>query len=129
MAIRVLLSDPEEMLLQAYRRFLARQGFEVETTSSRTDCLTKLSVWKPDVLVLEPDTPDGWGESILAEVARQPGLSKVEVLILSRNDLKQTSFPVREYHVKPFSMVKLAESIRAAVGGGREVEKNGGGKR
>ena len=115
MSIRVLLADPEEMLLDIYRDFLAQDGFEVETAPTGQDCLSKLRDWKPDALVLEPDMPNDWGEQILDEVNQHPQMRRVPTLILTRRDHKVVSYPVYEYHVKPVSMAELASSIRAAV--------------
>lgn len=113
MDIRVLLTDPEAALLDTYRDYLVRHGFDVAIATTGADCVAKLHEWKPHVLVLEPDMPDGWGKRILDEVGHQPDLQRMPVLILSRRDQPQIAYPVREYHVKPFSMAQLANSIRA----------------
>ena len=111
MSIRVLLVDPESDLLDNYRRFLTREGFDVQTAADGLDCLAKLRGWTPDVLVLEPDMPNGTGKEILDEVSNH----STEVIILSRLDRGSMTYPVREYHVKPFSMAELANSIRATA--------------
>lgn len=111
--IRVLLADPEKQLLSTYRQFLETQGFEVATASSHKACLRKLKEWKPDVLVIEPDTPHEWGADILARLNNVDERS-IPVLILSKRDRQPVAYPVREYHVKPYSMVELARRIRAA---------------
>lgn len=115
MRTRVLLVDPEEMLLDTYRDYLAAHGFDVEVASAGPDALSKLRAWKPDVLVLEPDMPGDWGGKILDEVSDHPERQGPPVLILSRRDRKVVTYPVREYHVKPLSMAELANSIRAAA--------------
>jgi DNA-binding response OmpR family regulator len=112
--IRVLLADPERQLLSAYRQFLETQGFDVATASSRKECLSKLTEWKPDVLVLEPETPNRWGEEIIARLNQSKERS-IPVLILSKRDRQSIAYPVREYHVKPYSMIELVCSIHAAV--------------
>jgi len=111
MSIRVLLVDTESDLLDNYREFLTREGFEVQTASNGQDSLAKLRGWSPQVLVLEPDMPNGTGKEILDEASNLPA----EVIILSRLDRDSISHSVREYHVKPFSMAELANSIRATV--------------
>lgn len=111
--IRVLLADPEQQLLSAYRSFLESQGLEVATASCGEECLSKLGDWKPDVLVLEPETPQRWGEEVLAKL-RHPDERRVPVLVLSKRDRGSTTYPVREYHVKPMPMAELVRSIYAA---------------
>jgi len=115
MNIRVLIADPERELLDAYRDYLSGQDFEVQTAPSGQNCVDKLQSWRPNVLILEPDMPDGWGDKILKTVREDPLASRVPVLILSRCDSKAIDYPVREYHVKPFSLAKLTRGIRKAV--------------
>lgn len=115
MSTRVLLVDPEEILLDTYRDYLTAHGFDVEAASAGPDALSKLRLWKPDVLILEPDMPGGCGDKILEEVRNHPELWGVPVLILSRRDRKVVTYPVREYHVKPFSLAALVKSIRVAA--------------
>ncbi len=113
MNIRVLLVDPESDLLDNYYDFLIREGFDVQTAANGQDCLQKLREWVPNVLVLEPDMPNGSGGKILDEVSKYA----TEVIILSRLDRDSVSHshPVRAYHVKPFSLSELANSIRATA--------------
>lgn len=115
MGVRVLLADPEEMLLEAYQGFLSRRGFEVETAASGPVCVAKLHSWKPDILVLEPEMPNGWGERILAEVARTDASERASVLILTRSEQSTIPHPACALHLKPLSMVDLVDSIRAAT--------------
>lgn len=117
--IRVLLADPEPQLLFAYRQFLETKGIEVATASDGKVCLSKLSEWQPDVLVLEPETPQQWGEEVLDRL-RHPQERRVPVLILSRRDRTAIAYPVHEYYVKPVSLVELVRSIRIAVTDARD---------
>jgi len=116
MSIRVLVADPERELLDAYRDYLLGQHFEVQAASDGQVCLDMLQNWQPNVLVLEPDMPDGWGEKILQAVCENPATCRMPVFILSRCDSKQAiKYPVREYYVKPFPMAELTRGIRNAV--------------
>ena len=115
MVIRVLIADPEQALLDAYHDYLSRQGFEIETVTGGQECVERLCDWRPDVLVLEPDLPNGWGNKIL-DLLRQNSESNVPVLILSRRDSVSVDPPVYECHVKPFAMAELTRSIRKVTG-------------
>jgi DNA-binding response OmpR family regulator len=116
MNIRVLLADPDESLLDTYRDCLMRQGFDVATASDGPECMTKLDQWMPDVLVLEPDMPNGWGEKILNRLAGRLE-SNTPVIILTRGEQRASRYPVREYRVKPWSMTALASAIHAVTKG------------
>ena len=115
--IRVLLADPEQQVLSAYRSFLDTQDFDVATASNPIECWAKLAQWKPDVLVLEPDTPDGWADQILARL-RDTSEHQLPVLILSKRRSRSVGYPIHAYHVKPISMHELMRSIREAVADG-----------
>lgn len=115
MSIRVLIVDPDQSLLDSYHDYLTIHGFEVESASTGSEGLSRLRTWKPDVLVLEPDMPDAWGEKILDQLRQVPGEHCIPVLILTRRDRATLAHPVREYHVKPLSMGELAHSIRSVV--------------
>ena len=111
MGIRVLFADPEQPLLVAYEGFFVRAGFDVATVASGLDCARCLVDWDPDVLVLEPDMPDGWGERIALMATDQ----EVPLLILSRIECFRSTAVVTEYHVKPKSMHTVARSVCAAA--------------
>jgi DNA-binding response OmpR family regulator len=66
--IRVLLADPDESLLAAYRGYLSQDGFEVALATNGLDCLAELRRFQPDVLVMEPALPWGWGDGVLARM-------------------------------------------------------------
>ncbi len=120
---RVLIAEPDELLAECYERYLLRQGFEVDTAISGPQCVEKLRACRPDVLVLEPDLGDGWGDRLL-ELLRERAADdehSVPVVILSRHNARPYEFPVCEYYVKPFPMTMLANSIQriASDGHGR----------
>ena len=124
MMLRVLLTDPDQALLDSYEAFLSRSGFDVATAATGPQCLKALREWSPDVLVLEPDMPNGWGEQILKEVRERPETRCIPVLILSRRDRRAIAYPVQEYHVKPFSLGQLAHSVRSAAKAWRSPRKS-----
>src|SRR5437867_12704012 len=59
MATRVLVADSSLALLNSYRKFLARDGFDVVTVSDGLECLAKLRTYVPDMVVIDLDLP--WG--------------------------------------------------------------------
>ena len=69
--IRVVIADPDESLLALYRESL-REGFEVVTTSSASECVARMRERVPDVLLLELQLPRG--ESIERLLPQLPEL-------------------------------------------------------
>jgi DNA-binding response OmpR family regulator len=116
---RVLIADPDESLLAAYREIL-REDFEVITAPSGVECIARLRDCTPDVLVLEPQLPRGGGEGVLAMMHDAPNLATVPVMILTscrdRHVLESVApYRISDYHVKPLAPRELAARIRTML--------------
>ena len=113
--IRVLIADPDESLLAAYRKLL-RKDFEVVTAPNALKCVRRLREGVPAVLVLEPQLPGGGGAVVLAVMRDEPRLSLVPVMIITAcRDPRILSsvapFPISDYRVKPLPAAHLATRI------------------
>ena len=112
----VLIVDPDESLLELYRAYLARSGLKVELASSGLVFVEKLYAWKPKVVVLEPELPDGWGgDRCVDELTRMPELDRPGLVILTRQNPIMHRLRVFACFVKPMPMASLVDSIRAAA--------------
>lgn len=114
--IRVVIADPDESLLAAYRDLL-RDDLEVVAVANAMDCVARLRHFVPDVLVLEPCLPWGGGDGVLSVMRDDPGLANVPVMILTAcrdpRILKSVApFPICDYRVKPLLPTDLAARIR-----------------
>jgi response regulator RpfG family c-di-GMP phosphodiesterase len=117
--IRVLIADPDESLLAAYRD-LPQKEFEVVTASNGLNCVAHLREHSPDVLVLEPHLPCGGGAGVLAAMHADPALADVPVMIVTacrnRRVLESiAAYRIRDYRVKPLAPVQLAARIRIVL--------------
>jgi carbon storage regulator CsrA len=120
MSVRVLIADPDEYLLDTYRRDLGRLGLDVVTAASGVECVEKLRECMPDVLVLEPSIPWGGGDGVLAVMYEESDVPLVPVIVLTcgrdRSALYRTApFHVDDFQVKPLVAKRLAERIRAVA--------------
>jgi len=116
--IRVLIADPDQALLTSYRDFLSQEGFQVATASTGLECVAELRTFAPDVLVLEPELPWGWGEGVLAVMHEGADVPRVPVMLLSarpfsEGGLSPAAFNINEYQVKPLPPHQLANRIRS----------------
>ncbi len=123
MPIRVLLADPDEFLLQYYRENLERLGFEVAVATTGLECVAGLRRFAPDVLVLEPSIPWGWGDGVLALMREAPDVPSPPVIVLTygrdRGVLYRLApYKIDDYQIKPLRSQRLAERIRALAGRG-----------
>jgi DNA-binding response OmpR family regulator len=114
MQIRVLITEPDRPLLETYERFLTQRGFQLLTATNGPDCVTALRQHRPDVLLLEPDLPDDWGQRLL-QMMQEGQIPAVPVVVLSRRDDHVNSPSVRESFNKPTSLSVIAAKIRQIV--------------
>jgi CheY-like chemotaxis protein/sRNA-binding carbon storage regulator CsrA len=117
-SVRVLIADPDEYLVHSYRQHMERRGIEVICATSGLECIEKLRESVPDVLVLEPSLPWGWGDGVLAMMHEEPNIPRVPVIILTdaldRSVLyRMAPFRVDDFQPKPLSGRRLTERILA----------------
>lgn len=115
MSVRVLIAEPDRSLLVNYEEFLNHEGFEVAQATNGLECIARLREFGPDVLVLEPNLPWGWGDGVLAVMREQQDVPWVPVIIVTaaRYPLADdAACPIRDVCAKPFPAPKLAERIR-----------------
>ena len=67
---RVLIADPDKLLLAAYSQHLTQRGASVSTARTGLECLEKLMQSVPDVLVLEPELLWGGGDGVSGAAER-----------------------------------------------------------
>lgn len=109
----LLLIDPDQEILDTFKRFLERHGYSVATAASGPEATGELRRRRPALIVIEPVMSDHWGEKILEEYRHSsPG---VPVIGLSKRRCCTIAFPFCVYFVKPISMVQLLEGIQSAL--------------
>ncbi len=116
--IRVLIADPDESLQSVYHETLTFEGFEVTAAFSGLECIARLRVNVPDVIVLEPRLPWGGADGVFAMIGEVPALSHVPMMVLTSFHDPQVlggvaRFPISDYHLKPLSPDRLAVRLRA----------------
>jgi CheY-like chemotaxis protein len=116
MPVRVLLADPDQILLTEYADFLKGVGFEVATAADALECLAMLRSFSPDVLVMEPRIPWGWGEGILAVLRDGSAGPRVPVILLTADGeyaeaLERVRYPISACETKPLKPFSLANRI------------------
>jgi DNA-binding response OmpR family regulator len=117
----VLIADPDCELAELYRRYLAEEGFDVSTAANSLQCLASLQAALPDVLVLDPELPEG-SDAVLDCLYGEGAAAPPPVVVLAAGrDLealyRAAAFPISEWRDKPCEPWRLAECLRAIVGG------------
>ena len=115
MGENLLLVEPDCEILEAFKSFLHRNGYLVTIAASGRECLDRLSVSIPDLMVLEPALPGLWGDRVLATCCDLVRSTKLPVIAVSRRNPGMHSFPFKAYHIKPISLNALLHSIEASL--------------
>ncbi len=120
MSFRVLLADPDLYLLDCYRKYLTQQGFDVVTATTGLECVEGLRKSAPEVLVLEPSIPWGWGDGVLAMMHEDPDIPLIPVIVLTHGYdrgllYRLAPYQVDDYQIKPLSAPRLTQRIQAVL--------------
>jgi DNA-binding response OmpR family regulator len=96
---KVLLADPDDLLLEAYGSFLKGRGFQVATAKDGLSCVDRLRAFRPDVLVLNPQLPWGTAEGVLALMHEEDDLTVVPVIALCGDSHPAPVSRIGSFHV------------------------------
>lgn len=110
MATRILLVDPDDDIVAAFARSLARHGFEVLTASNESECVHHVCESAPDVIVLEPATDGTWGRELLTARDVPP-----IVVVSCRNRSDELRSQPTQWLTKPIGTAELLQAIVTAV--------------
>lgn len=115
-AVRLLVVDDAAELLDLVERSLGREGHEVRTAATLEEARVALSMWSPEVIVLDVELPDGSGVEWCREL-RQAG-SRVPVLLLTAHGevhqrVTGLDAGADDFVAKPFAMAELRARVRA----------------
>ncbi len=115
----VLLTDEDARILALHRWFFADEGYEVETAASGLECLAKVRLHDPDVVVLDWHLPWGGGAGVLA-CMREGSVTSAPVVLIGVLEAAHADFspPVVTYMQKPFRLDAL---MGAVVGAAEQV--------
>ena len=115
MAVRLLILEPDEELLESFRGYFERAtDFEVRLTGNALDCIEQLRSFVPQVLLMEPVLPPGVAQQIFDAVAESCELPVVPILVLTKHSRHAAANhpSVKEFFVKPHSLSIISDTIR-----------------
>jgi DNA-binding response OmpR family regulator len=79
----ILFAEDDPVLLLVYRKHLKQAGHLVVPAVDGLETLKNLSMFEPDLLILDLMMPKFDGEELLQFICNTPRLAKVSVIILS----------------------------------------------
>ena len=112
--ILVVDDDPEISSLLQYT--LESLGHKVKVCDNGREVLEMLHSYKPDLLVLDVMLPGIDGYSLTAQIAEDPVLNKMPIVVLSALEPSRTMFQrfsqVAGFLTKPFNTDDLIEAVK-----------------
>jgi DNA-binding response OmpR family regulator len=115
-AMRVLVTEDDEVLATAVAAGLRREGMAVDVALDGGSALERLAVNRYDVLVLDRDLPGVHGDDVCRALAA--GRSETRVLMLTaarsvKDRVDGLGLGADDYLPKPFDFAELIARIRA----------------
>jgi chemosensory pili system protein ChpA (sensor histidine kinase/response regulator) len=84
----ILYAEDDLVVLTVYRRRLEQAGFHVIPARDGLEAIKNLSIFVPDLILLDLLMPKFNGEEVLQFIRDNPRLAKVPVIILSTNSIR-----------------------------------------
>jgi len=114
MALRVLLVDDEEDIVEVIQDRLEAYGFTVTTAGTGLEALKKLSVEKFDGIFLDVKMPEMDGIEALEEIRKTD--KQIPVIIITASSTRDAAIEAiakgaNEYVLKPFAWEELKAKI------------------
>ena len=114
MALRVLLVDDEEDIVEVIQDRLEAYGFTVITAGTGVEALKKLSVEKFDGIFLDVKMPEMGGIEALEEIRKTD--KHIPVIIITASSTRDAAIEAiakgaNEYVLKPFAWEELKAKI------------------
>jgi len=113
----VLVIDDDESSRDLLKRFLSREGFDVEVAASGAEGLKLAHQLKPQFITLDVMMPEVDGWAVLSELKSDPDLCDVPVIMVTMVDDENLGYALgaTDYLTKPVNrdrLLKLAERHR-----------------
>ena len=114
---RVLVADDDAFIRRPLELILRQEGFDPEIAVDGDECLEKLQLAPPDLLILDIMMPGRDGFEICRRMQDDPELRRIPVIMLSarggEHDRERgIALGADEFMTKPYSPAELLRRIR-----------------
>jgi two-component system OmpR family response regulator len=115
---RILVVDDEPNIVDVVSMALRFQGFGVETAGTGADALSKVTAFRPHLIVLDVMLPDMEGFDVAQRLGAQR--ARVPIIFLTARDatddkIRGLTLGGDDYVTKPFSLEELVARIRSIL--------------
>lgn len=87
----ILYAEDDVVVLTVHRMRLQKAGFHVIAAHDGLEAIKKLSMFVPDVVLLDLALPRFNGEEVLQFIHKNPALAKIPIIILSTNSVRDAA--------------------------------------
>jgi DNA-binding response OmpR family regulator len=120
MPIRILVVDDEVSIRNLLSRVLTREGYDVVQATTGREGVETAARHQPDLIVLDLNLPDLYGEDVCQQIRQNPATENVPVLILTGKAAQGLSARclnggADDYLSKPFDIDEITAHIRALI--------------
>jgi|SRR3989338_1096808 len=122
---KILLIDDDKWLTDLYGEKLQREGFSFFSASNGREGLKIISIYKPDLILLDVVMPKEDGLSVLKKIKSSPETQNIPVLMLTNLDNKTDKeycvqlgaddYLVKVYYTPSEVLQKIKEYLKLKV--------------
>lgn len=117
---KIFIADDDEVILTSLKKLLVLSGFEVETTQKAKDIISKIKVFKPDIILLDLVMPNLGGMEVCAMLNQDKQTCGIPIIVVSGlskliDQKKAYHLGVIGYFTKPYDFDKLLKEINKAI--------------
>ncbi len=86
---KIFYADDEHLLLKVFTKRFIDEGFEVDSASDGEEALTKITKFKPDVVLLDVKMPKLSGMDVLEKLKKDNATKHIPVVILTNQSMEK----------------------------------------
>lgn len=127
-AHRVLIVDDDMDLAEHMRLTLLAAGMEAEVLERRPDIMSKISSFRPELVLMDVHMPDYSGPDLAGVIRQYDSCLNLPIVYLSaETDLSQQIHAISrgsdDFLTKPISDIQLIAAVRARITRARQLEE------
>ena len=119
--VRVLVVEDDPSVRGLLQTLLVAEGYEVSTASDGLGGLGQIAATSPALVLLDLVMPDLGGARVLQELADDPVLARIPVLVVTGQEDALPDMRARlgdeNVFLKPFAVAELLSRVGAVTGG------------
>ena len=113
----VLVIEDEAPIRENLERFLALEGYAVESAENGARGMERIRTRRPDLILCDVMMPVKTGFEVLAELRRDPLLARIPFVFITASAEKEDiskglDLGAADYVTKPFNLSELAALVR-----------------